>query len=107
MYPILLILGVDSLFEIKILKEGSKGLDSLDKLVKKVIDYCGPLDNNTVNAIHFCFNSLGLNNDEEDVALRSYSNQPIPIHLHRVCETIIKNLFERESWNLKNQLPRD
>ncbi len=83
---------------LRILKEGPRDIDNLNKLVGKVIEYCGALVASWEDAAHFCFNSLRISREEEKIARQCYYDQPIPNHLR---EIIIKNLFEHESWKLQ------
>ncbi len=85
-----------SIAALKILSEGPEEIADWKSLVKKVIEYCEPLngDEIVVDSSHYCFNSLCVSQDEEHA-----------VHvlgtIHFVLEKMIRRLFNRESWSLQ------
>lgn len=77
---------------LRILKEGPDDINDWKSLIKKVIEYCEPLNGDAFvpESAHFCFNSLGVNSNEEGIARQAFV----------MLDRMILRLFKRESWGL-------
>ncbi|MGY5874587.1 MAG: hypothetical protein RTU30_02465 [Candidatus Thorarchaeota archaeon] len=80
-----------SMAALRILKEGPNQMSDWKSLVERVLEYCEPLngDEFVSDTAHFCFNSLGVNPNEEIIARK------VSVMLDRM----IQRLFNRESWD--------
>ncbi len=80
---------------LRILSEGPETIGNWRSFINKVFTYCLPLNKGwlTSGADHFCFNSLGLDSQEEQVVTTMWSLFP-DAHM------MLRRLFQRESWSL-------
>ncbi len=78
---------------LRILAEGPGDINDWASLSEKVFEYCSPLNGGWFlsDTAHFCFNSLGVSPDEEQMAQKMYS-------VNLSLGSMIQRLYHREGW---------